>query len=145
MNNLKLICLLFVSTSFFAISSCEKTECCVIPAVAELHGNWRFVRVNYGFTNTSQTATELGYTERLEIDGTNERFRRYRDKKEIENTPFALSEQGNSKVITFEKEQNYSYYTVFIENGKTMLSLYERSPVGAVLADGGMYYYEQTQ
>jgi hypothetical protein len=145
MNNLKLICLLFVSTSFFAISSCEKTECCVIPAVAELHGNWKFVRVNYGFTNTSQTATELGYTERLEIDGTNERVRRYRDGKEVENTKFSVSELGMSKVITFEKDQTYSNYTVFVEDGKTMLSLYERSPVGAVIADGGMYYYEQTQ
>lgn len=143
MKSLELVCLLFAVTSFFAISSCEKTECCVMPTVAELSGNWEFVRVSYGFTNTSQTATELGYTERLEIDGTNERFRRYRNKKEVENTPFSLSEQGTSKIITFEKEKTYSYYTVFIEEGKTMLSLYQRAPVGAILADGGRYYYEK--
>jgi hypothetical protein len=142
MKNLKLICLLFVATSFFAISSCKETECCVMPAVAEIHGNWEFVRVNYGFTNTSQTAIELGYTERLEIDGTNSRLRRYRDGKEVENTLFAISEQGTSKVITFENAKEYSNYTVFLEDGKTMLSLYERSPVGVAIADGGMYYYE---
>jgi hypothetical protein len=111
--------------------------------VAELSGDWEFVRVSYGFTNTSQTATELGYTERLEIDGPNKRFRRYQDEKEVEDTPFSLSERGTSKVITFEKEKTYSYYTVFIEDGKTMLSLYERAPVGVILADGGMYYYEE--
>lgn len=133
---------LFFSIHILA-ESCEQKDCCVIPKIAELHGNWEFVRVNYGFTNTSQTAAELGYSERLEIDGTNERLRRYRNGKEAENTAFSISEQGTSKVITFENEQTYSYYTVFEESEKTMLSLYERSPVGAILADGGVYYYEK--
>lgn len=114
-----------------------------MPEGSELHGNWEFKRVHYGFTNTTQTAAEVGYTERLEIDASANRLRRLKDEKEVENTRFSLSEQGSAKVITFEDKQDYSYYNVFIEDGKTMLSLYERSPVGAVLADGGMYYYEK--
>lgn len=132
--------------SIFITLSCEKRlcSCSPIPPVSELHGNWDFARVNYGFSNTSQTFEEVGYTERLEIDGSNERIRRYRNGEEVENTRFSLSEQGTSKVITFENEQTYSYYTLFEEKGKVMLSLYERSPVGAVLADGGVYYYVKT-
>lgn len=143
MKNLKLTCLLFATAFLLSISSCEEVDCCVYPAAAEINGNWEFIRVNYGFTNTTQTAAEVGYTERLEIDGTNSRVRRYRDGKEVENTPFTISEQGNSKIITFENTKEYSNYTVFTEGEKTMLSLYERSPVGAILADGGVYYYEK--
>lgn len=143
MKNLKLSCLLFATAFLLSISSCEEVDCCVYPAAAEINGNWEFIRVNYGFTNTTQTAAEVGYTERLEIDGTNSRVRRYRDGKEVENTPFTISEQGNSKIITFENTKEYSNYTVFTEGEKTMLSLYERSPVGAILADGGVYYYEK--
>lgn len=137
--------LLILIIVVFTALSCEKRVCgcSPIPPGSELNGNWEFVRVNFGFTNTSRTAAELGYTERLEIDTPNERVRRYRNGKEVENTKFSLSEQGESKVITFEDEHTYSYYTVFVENDKTMLSLYERSPVGAILADGGVYYYEK--
>ncbi|MDP5141100.1 MAG: hypothetical protein NWP83_11620 [Spirosomaceae bacterium] len=143
MKNLKLTCLLFATAFLLSISSCEEVDCCVYPAAAEINGTWEFIRVNYGFTNTTQTAAEVGYTERLEIDGTNSRVRRYRDGKEVENTPFTISEQGNSKIITFENTKEYSNYTIFTEGEKTMLSLYERSPVGAILADGGVYYYEK--
>lgn len=143
MKNLKLACLLFATAFLLSISSCEEVDCCVYPAAAEINGNWEFVRVNNGFANTTQTAAEIGYTERLEIDGTNSRIRRYRDGKEVENTPFTISERGNSKIITFENTKEYSNYTVFTEGEKTMLSLYERSPVGAILADGGVYYYEK--
>lgn len=143
MKNLKLTCLLFATAFLLSVSSCEEVDCCVYPAAAEINGNWEFIRVNYGFTNTTQTAAEVGYTERLEIDGTNSRVRRYRDGKEVENTPFTISEQGNSKIITFENTKEYSNYTIFTEGEKTMLSLYERSPVGAILADGGVYYYEK--
>ena len=131
----------------FTAISCEKQlcGCSPVPFGSELHGNWEFVRVNYGFSNTSRTASELGYTERLEIDTTNERLRRYRNDKEVETTLFLISEEGTSKVITFEEEKTYSYYTIFEEDDKVMLSLYERSPVGAVLADGGVYYYEKSQ
>ena len=146
MNKVKSLifrCVFFI-TSVSALASCEQKECCVLPPVgSELHGNWEFVRVNYGFSNTTQTAAEIGYTESLEIDMTNSRLRRLRDEVQVENTTFSLSDQGTSQVITFEDEQTYSYYTVFEENGKTMLSLYERSPIGAILADGGVYYYEK--
>lgn len=145
MKILKLTHTFIAITALIVNLSCEEKDCCVMPAVAELHGNWEFTRVNYGFTNTSQTAAELGYTERLEIDGTNSRLRRFRNGSQVENTAFTLSEQGTSDVITFEDEQTYSYYTIFEEDGKTMLSLYERSPVGAILADGGVYYYEKKQ
>lgn len=131
-------------TSILALSSCEQEECCVLPPVGSgLHGNWEFVRVNYGFSNTTQTAAEVGYTERLEVDVTSSRLRRLRNEVQVENTKFSLSEQGETQVITFEDEQTYSYYTIFVENDKTMLSLYERSPIGAILADGGTYYYEK--
>lgn len=143
MKNLKLACLLFATAFLLSISSCEEVDCCVYPAATEINGNWEFVRVNNGFANTTQTAAEIGYTERLEIDGTNSQFKRYRNGNEAENTKFSLSEQEGNKMILFENEQTYSYYTVFSEDKKTMLSLYERSPVGVRLADGSMYYYEK--
>lgn len=139
------VSLVFLLIIVFSAISCEKRlcSCSPIPTGSELHGNWEFVRVHYGFTNTTQTAAEVGYTERLEIDRTNSQLRRFRNGNQVENTKFTLSEQGTSAVITFEDEQTYSYYIVFQEGEKTMLSLYERSPVGAVLADGGLYYYEK--
>lgn len=143
MKNLKLVSSLLIVSLWLVSFSCEEKDCCVMPAGSELHGNWEFKRVHFGFTNTTKTAAELDYTERLEIDGTNSRLRRYRDGKEAENTLFTISEQGTSKIITFEDEMTYSYYTILAEDDKTVLSLYERSPVGSVLADGGEYYYEK--
>lgn len=118
MKNLKLACLLFATAFLLSISSCEEVDCCVYPAAAEINGNWEFVRVNNGFANTTQTAAELGYTERLEIDGTNSRIKRYRNGSEVENTKFSLSEQEGNKIILFEDEQTYSNYTVFTEGRK---------------------------
>lgn len=142
MKGLKLFFVLVITAFSFTNFSCEQEEeCCVNPAVAEIHGNWEFVRAHFGFTNRTQTPKEIGYTERLEINGSGNKIRRYRNDRLVENTNFSLSKQGTLKIITFEEEQAYSYYTVFDEDGKVMLSLYERSPVGAVLADGGIYYY----
>ncbi len=143
MKMLKCLGFSLVMTLFLVGFSCERTDCCVMPAAAELHGNWEFVRIHYGFTNTTRTAMEVGYTERLEINGAKSHLRRLRNGKEVESTAFSLTERDNSNVITFEAEQTYSYYTIFEEEGKTILSLYERSPVGAMIADGGVYYYEK--
>lgn len=135
---------LSVVTLTLFLFSCETKECCVPPPEgSELHGNWQFVRAFYGFTNTTVTATQAGYTERLTIDAGTKTLNRFKNDKLVETTKFSISNQNELKVITFENSKEYSYFTVSSENNKMVLSLYQRAPVGAILADGGTYYYEK--
>lgn len=130
---------------FFVATSCEKEICgCVQPPEgSSLHGNWEFVRVNYPMDNQPITAKDLGYSEQLKIAADSKTFLRYRDGQIVENTDFKLSTQEELKTIIFKKDNTYSTYSLFMENDKLILSLYERSPVGAVLMDGGTYYYQK--
>lgn len=128
----------------FAVNACNSDCSCVPPPEgSQIHGEWEFVRVNYPMTNSTATALELGYTERLTIAADRKIFVRYRDEKVVESTDFELSTQENSTTIIFKKESTYTYYKVFLEGERTMLSLYERSPVGSILFDGGTYYYQK--
>lgn len=130
-------------------SACNTTDCEFVPPPegSELKGKWEFIRVYNAFRALNQpafmTTTELGYTERLEFDVTKRRMIRLRNNKQVENTKFSISKQNERNVITFEDGKEYSYYELTMEEGKVLLSLYQRAPVGAILADGGTFYYEK--
>ncbi|GAA4449267.1 hypothetical protein GCM10023189_08490 [Nibrella saemangeumensis] len=110
----------------------------------QLIGRWKWVKVTYGFTQTTSTPEKAGYTETLEFyaDGT---YKRFRNDKEIETR---LVYSGNNptqtaykNAILFPATQEAQPYE--IKDGR--LFLYERGPAEATIADGGIYEYEKVK
>lgn len=139
----KLVFLFLVVAAF--TTSCKDDDCrCVPPPLgSSLTGNWELVRINSGFGNKTMIPSELGYTERLNFSANGHIFSRYRDEQIVENTPFVVSMRGNSTIITFKEDTTYTTYDMFLENDRTMISLYARTRVGTVVADGSTYYYQK--
>jgi hypothetical protein len=119
----------------------------ISPEMIKLEGKWKLSKVGYGFpAPNGPTEFIPTYEEILEFNkGT---FTRKKDNKIVETSSVRATKQtdgGTSTrdAIVFEKDNTYSFYS-FTEN-PIYLVLYQRTPIGAVLADGNSYFYEKVK
>ncbi|MGR3811756.1 hypothetical protein [Jiulongibacter sp. NS-SX5] len=122
-------------------SSCKEKDCCVFPEGSELHGEWELVKIVNGFAQIELTGEEIGYTETLKIDAGRDKITFDKSDSPKETFSFELREELSYDAIVLEEADEYHWYWLNYEDGKEELTLYQRSRVGAVLADGSYYHY----
>jgi hypothetical protein len=136
--------LLGISGLLFMAMSCKDNA--VTPAAIPAHalqGEWTWTETLYPMTQAKDTPAKTGHTESLTVDATT--FVTYKDGKETARESIVVatdakptSTTGITGKVTFNGKE---YSTYWVSNdGKTM-SLYQRAPLGAMLADGGTATY----
>ncbi len=136
----RLFILLFFAT---VLGSCSEKDCCVLPPeLSEFHGEWDLVRLTNGFSQLDQTGEAIGFTEKIIINAENKTFTRLiNDSSEVSSVTNGI--EGGREALILTDEQMYHWYWFEQIDGKTHLLLYQKCPIGAVLADGLTYYYSK--
>lgn len=133
--------LLLVSILFLG---CEQKECCVIPPIeSQFHGKWELYRITNGFSQTVLTGGEIGFEEELDFNATVGYFVRKRDQKEVLGSKFQIGKEGDQDAVILIDDDTYQWYSFTELQGSEKLVLYEKCPIGAVLADGSYYEYRK--
>lgn len=104
-------------------------------------GTWELDRIYNGFAQTDLSEENLVDSEVLKIDVEKAIFSRKFNEMTPEVSAFEFGQQGNLPAIILKDERTYHWYWFEEWNGKEHLVLYQKCPVGAVLADGSYYYY----
>ncbi|MCU0325593.1 MAG: hypothetical protein MUF45_10130 [Spirosomaceae bacterium] len=122
--------------------SCEMPLCgCDVVYSDELTGKWKLVRIVNAFARMDKAENEIGYSELIQFDF-NRNYIRQIDGKVNEEGSYELGGDDKFKnFIKYTKTHTYQPYRFQISDGKQYLILYEKMPVGAVLADGSDYYF----
>lgn len=111
------------------------------PALQEVNGTWRLVKIVNGFSQTTQEGTQLGRQETLSIDAKTRSFRKTTDGRVSVNTEVVVSSRNGRPTLLLLDRNSYHYYAIIPGAKKTMI-LYEEAPTGVELMDGSNYYYE---
>lgn len=119
--------------------SCAKES--ADPALKEVNGNWRLVKIVNGFSQTTQEGAQLGREESLRIDATTRNFRKVTNGQTAVNSEVVISSRNGRPTLLLLDRNSYHYYAIIPGAKKTMI-LYEEAPIGAELMDGSSYYYE---
>ncbi|MFT5885167.1 MAG: hypothetical protein ACI9IP_001627 [Arcticibacterium sp.] len=134
--------ILFLFLSLFFVS-CDQKECCVIPELSVFHGEWKLVRVTNGFAQLDLLDGAIGYEEELSINAETKIFIRKRKGSPAEKSAFQKGIQGDLDALVLIDENMYHWYSFEDWRGANHLVLYQKSFLGAILADGSHYYYLQ--
>ena len=143
--------LLLAITVTLLLANCQSgTSQEVNPETVKFDGKWQLVKIGVGFPPPNgPTSFKPPYQEVLEFNISKRQFTRTKDGKITENNSFKitdLAEFGGSTrraAIVFEEDNTYAFYS-FIEN-PNYLTLQQRVPIGAYLADGNTFFYEKMQ
>ncbi|QJW92086.1 hypothetical protein HNV11_23270 [Spirosoma taeanense] len=131
-------------TTVIGLFACTK-ETVLSSADTQLVGHWKLIKITYGFSQVSTTPEKAGYSETIEFntDGTYRRLTENKDGQKEEKGRFYTdtnpSKTAEAMAIFFPDlnvAQPYSF-----RDGH--LFLYERTPVGATIADGSTYEYSK--
>lgn len=112
------------------------------PALQEVSGNWRLVKIVNGLTQTTQEGAQLGREESLRIDATTRNFLKTTNGNVSANSEVVISSRNGRPTLLLLDRNSYHYYALIPGAKKTMI-LYEEAPIGSELMDGASYYYEQ--
>ncbi|GAB3512467.1 hypothetical protein [Emticicia fontis] len=135
--------LILICTLLF-LASCESNT--PSPILNEINGEWKLVKIGIGFPSP-QGPSELkpDYEEILSFDARKGTFTRTKDGKVIEKSDVSISTDEKATYqqnkLVFEDINLYSFIS-FTETPKYMV-LYQPAPIGAVLADGNLFFYEK--
>lgn len=127
----------------FLFGSCSTEECCVYPELAEFHGEWELTKVVNGFAQIELEGEDIPYHEILIIDGEASTITYKRDDMAPEVSAIEIEEEGGNEAIILKDWNEYQWYWFDDSNGRVELVLYQRAPLGAILADGSNYYYSK--
>ena len=112
------------------------------PALQEVNGNWRLVKIVNGFSQTTQEGAQLGREEKLSINATTRNFLKTTNGTVSANSEVVISSRNGRPTLLLLDRNTYHYYAIIPGAKKTMI-LYEEAPIAAELMDGSNYYYEQ--
>ncbi len=110
---------------------------------AALHGDWELVRIVNGFSQTDLQGSEIEQKDLIHIDLDKMSFKHQLGDKAPENSALKIGEQGGLDALILLDENMYHWFSFEIWKEKEYLVLYQKCPVGAVLADGSYYYYSK--
>lgn len=110
------------------------------PALQEVSGNWRLVKIVNGFSQTTQEGAQLGREESLIINAATRNFRKTTNGQVSANSEVVISSRNGRPTLLLLDRNSYHYYALIPGSPKTIV-LYEEAPVGAELMDGSSYYY----
>ena len=135
--------LIVICTILFLVS-CESNT--PDPLLNEINGEWKLVKIGIGFPSP-QGPTELtpDYEEILAFNASKGTYTRTKDGKVIEKSDVSISTDEKATYqkdkLVFEASKTYSFMS-FTETPKYLV-LYQPAPIGSVLADGNLFFYEK--
>ena len=138
----------FLALMLFSLMACQ-VENIIEPSLSKINGQWQLYKTSVGYpAPNSPTEIKAVNTEILSFDASKKTYTRTINGKVTENSTFdvkTVSYNGSEarEAIVFEKDQKYAYLTFDDEN--SAIILYERTPVGIVLADGNSYHYQKVK
>ncbi len=119
------------------------------PSLAKINGNWQLYKTSIGYPiPNGPTEIKVVNADILSFDASKKTYTRTINEKVTESSTFdvkTVSYNGSEarEAVVFEKDQKYAYLTFDDEN--SAIILYERTPVGIVLADGNSYHYQKVK
>ncbi|AFK01988.1 hypothetical protein Emtol_0837 [Emticicia oligotrophica DSM 17448] len=143
---------LIVSFLLLALSACAITNENLEPqndSFSKINGQWKYKKTGVGYPVVNGP-TEI-INEKIEIltfDSVNKTFTRSINGQVTETTSFDIQKVNYvgiepREAIIFQKSETYSFLT--FDDANSCIILYEKTPVGVVLADGNSYYYQKVK
>ena len=135
---------LILICTILVLASCENKS--PDPILNEINGEWKLIKIGVGFPSP-QGPTELqpDYEEILAFNASKGTYTRTKDGKVVERSDVSISTEEKATyqkdMLIFEDSKTYSFIS-FTETPKYMV-LYQPAPVGSVLADGNLFFYEK--
>jgi hypothetical protein len=135
--------LIFISAILFLVS-CENTS--PDPLLSEINGEWKLVKIGIGFPSP-QGPSEIqpDYEEILSFNASKGTFTRSKDGKIVERSDVSISTDEKATYqkdkLIFEDSKKYSFMS-FTESPRYLV-LYQPAPIGSVIADGNLFFYEK--
>jgi len=118
-------------------------------SLAKINGQWQFTKKSVGYpVPGGPTEIKAINTEIISFDANSKIFTRTINGKLTETTDFDVQKLNlfgteSKEAVVFAKNQNYSFLT--FDDTSSSIILYEKTPLGAVLADGNSYYYQKVK
>lgn len=129
------------------VLACSVPSCGCDPVMPSfITGKWRLEKIIYGYPPPNSPSFSTDVKNQVYVfDEALSKYEVLEDNIKIESGSFLLerSADNRSQNLNFIEKKTYSTYT-FTENNK-VLSLYQRTPVGAVLADGSTFQYRKIE
>jgi hypothetical protein len=137
-----------ILSTFFTLLfliACEQVSCGCDPFVPDyFSGKWKLEKITFGYPPPNAPTFTTQVENEMYIFKANKNYEFIKKEDKIETGTYSLNFEGSdflSGTIKFLEEKEYSTFT-FTDN-RTVLSLYQRSPSGAVLADGNTFVYRK--
>jgi len=142
-----------MKTTFFIIAMLSLMACqvesTIEPSLSKINGQWQLTKTTIGFpAPNSPTEIKAVNTEIISFNATSKTFTRTINGKVTETTDFYIqkvSYNGSEprEAVVFTKNQTYAFLT--FDDSNSAIILYEKSPIGAILADGNSYHYQKVK
>lgn len=142
---MRLVTIAFSLTFLLSLLNCEQKECCVIPIESQFHGTWELVKITNGFAQIELTGDEIGFKEQLKINASTGTFEQIVDGKRVLFSNFEIGKEGGNQAIILRDDDSYFWYTFIAGKNEENLSLYQKCPIGAILADGSDHEYQKVE
>lgn len=130
----------------FSLMACQ-VEDVIEPSLSKINGQWQLYKTSIGYpAPNSPTEIKAVNTEIISFDVSTKIFTRTVNGKVTETTDFDVQQVSYlnlepREAVIFPKNQTYAFLTFNESNSEIIL--YERVPIGAVLADGNSYHYQK--
>lgn len=142
-----------MKTTFFIIAMLSLMACqvesTIEPSLSKINGQWQLTKTTIGFpAPNSPTEIKAANTEIISFNAASKTFTRTINGKVTETTDFDIqkvSYNGSEprEAVVFTKNQTYAFLT--FDDSNSAIILYEKSPIGAILADGNSYHYQKVK
>lgn len=136
----------FLIIFLFSLMACQE-ENTIEPSFSKIDGQWQLYKTSIGYPiPNGPTEIKAINTEIISFDSSKKNFTRTINGKVTETSTFEVQKVSYigtepREAVVFEKEEKYAFLTYDDEN--STIILYEKTPIGAVLADGNSYHYQK--
>lgn len=141
---------MFLSIITIFLLGCQaetNIEASTNPSLTKINGQWQFTKKSIGYPfPDGPIEIKAVDTEIISFDASKKIFTRTINGKLTETTDFDVQKVSYfgfepKEAIIFTKNQKYSFLT--FDDTNSSIILYEKTSIGAVLADGNYYHYQK--
>lgn len=138
----------FLIIILFSLMACQ-VENTIDPSLSKIDGQWQLYKTSIGYPiPNGPTEIKAVNTEVISFDARSKTFTRTINGKLTETTDFdvqKVSYFGSEprEAVVFTKNQNYAFLT--FDDTNSSIILYDKTPIGAILADGNSYHYQKVK
>lgn len=140
--------ILLTILGLFLFNCSKPDDVTPVTSTHVLDGKWKLIKITYGYPPPNQpTFTTNVSNEIYQFSPSSMTFSVTKDGKITENGSYKVETKVKNTVeeksVIFLTDSTYSTYTMLSNNQE--LVLYQRTHIGAVLADGNSFHYAKVQ